>query len=141
MLRESLDAPSSGVYVNQLCFTLAETLNVPALHQAMQELVDQHPLLRTQFIWQDKLAPRQSPLQLVRQHVELPWVEEHWEPGIDSDAALAILVAGRPPAWLCPRPGAARALRHLARDVAKTHFVWTTHHLIEDGWSTPLLLQ
>ncbi|MFM7581610.1 MAG: condensation domain-containing protein, partial [Caldilinea sp.] len=135
MLFESLYAPESGVYVTQLCFTLDRRVDASALRQAWQELVDRHPILRTLFVWQ------QGPWQLVLRSAAVPWVEERWAEGIDEEASLQRwLEADRRRGFVLDQPPLMRcALLWGAGE--SVYLVWTSHHLIGDGWSLPILLQ
>ncbi|MEI6778719.1 MAG: amino acid adenylation domain-containing protein, partial [Chloroflexales bacterium] len=137
MLFEALYAPESGVYVTQLCLTLERTLNVAAFRQSWQELVSHHPMLRTCFLWERDSMP----LQLVQREVTLPWTEEQWGDGGDEGAALsAWLAADRQRGFALDQAPLMRcALLRTAGDAV--YFVWTSHHLIGDGWSLPLLMQ
>src|SRR5215218_3147580 len=47
MLFHTLDAPRSGLYVQQLVGALHEELDGPAFRQAWRWVVDRHPVLRT----------------------------------------------------------------------------------------------
>jgi surfactin family lipopeptide synthetase C len=67
MLFHTLYTPESGVYFEQLCFTLNGDdrhpgLDVAAFERAWQSLIDRHPALRTVFAWET----RDKPLQVVR---------------------------------------------------------------------------
>ena len=137
MLFEALYAPESGVYVTQLCFTLERTLNVAAFRQSWQELVSHHPMLRTCFLWERD----PTPLQLVQHEVTLLWAEEQWADGGDAAAALsAWLAADRQRGFALDHAPLMRcALLRTAGDAVS--FIWTSHHLIGDGWSLPLLMQ
>ena len=74
MLFHTLYDPESGVYFEQLNFTLHGYLNVSAFKQAWQQVVARHPVLRTFFSWEEL----DKPLQLVNEQVELPWVDYDW---------------------------------------------------------------
>src|SRR6476620_7339641 len=71
MLVDSLMAPESGVYVNQVTCTLPADLDFRLFRQAWEKLVQRHGVLRTAFLW-DGLD---EPLQVVRKQVSLSWEE------------------------------------------------------------------
>src|SRR5258706_1693450 len=75
MLFETLSAPSSGIYVEQLNCTLSGSLDAAAFERAWQRTVDRHAVLRTAFVW-EKL---EQPLQIVRQQVKLPYAYLDWQ--------------------------------------------------------------
>ena len=74
MLFHGLYNPDSEAHFGQSSFTLQGKLNIPAFKQAWQDVIDQHPLLRTLFLWER----REKPLQIVRQQVSVPFVELDW---------------------------------------------------------------
>jgi hypothetical protein len=133
MLFEALYAPTSGVYVTQLCFALAPDLDVAAFRTTWQGLVDRHAILRTLFHWERA----GEPLQLVLRQVTLPWAEEI----LGSDESLdAWLLADRQRGFALDQAPLMRVTLLRTPD-GQHHAVWTSHHLIGDGWSLPLLLQ
>ena len=74
ILFHTLYAPQSGVYFEQYTCRLHGDLNVAAFERAWQEVVKQHPALRTLFTWEQ----RDKPLQIVRQKVTLSWEHQDW---------------------------------------------------------------
>ncbi|HEX8474859.1 MAG TPA: amino acid adenylation domain-containing protein, partial [Pyrinomonadaceae bacterium] len=135
----TLYAPTSGVYVEQLSCTLRGALDVEAFKQAWQQVVDRHPVLRTAFVWKE-LA---EPIQVVRQRVKLPCVEEDWRgqsPVEQQEHLQAYLKADRERGFdLSKAPPLRVALFRLSDD--SFHFLWSYHHLVLDGWCTPLVLR
>jgi amino acid adenylation domain-containing protein len=139
MLFHSLYTPESGVYFEQLCFTLHGDLDVAAFERAWQHLIDRHPALRTVFAWET----RDKPLQVVRRHATLPWTTHNWR-DLAPDAQQRQLTA-----WL--KDDQARGfdlhqvplmrltLFRLADDTWRC--VWSFHHLLLDGWSLSLALK
>ena len=133
MLYHAIDAPGSGVYVNQFAATLrgAATLDVPAFQAAWAAVIARHSALRTLFTWEK----RQRPLQLARAVVQAPWALEDWR-HLSEDAQSAqfeaFLAADRARGFdLSKAPLLRFALIRLADDAYR--FLWTTHHLILDG--------
>ncbi len=133
MLFHSLSAPQSGMYVEQLLCSISGDLNIPAFQQAWQRVIDRHPILRTAFLYQGL----DEPLQVVRQHVELPWELQDWcalAPA-ERDARLkAFSQAESTQGFDFNRP----PLMHLV--LAKMgeqayRFIWSFHHILIDGWS------
>ncbi|MEO1132517.1 MAG: condensation domain-containing protein, partial [Cyanobacteria bacterium J06639_1] len=134
MLFHSLAAPHSGVYIGQCTCKLQGTLEPELLKRAWQTVIDRHTVLRTMFVWE-----LDEPLQLVRQQVELPWHEEDWRdcpnPTADWEDFLA---RDRAKGFaLDAAPLTSITLVRLADDTYR--LVWTCHHAIVDGWSTPAI--
>ncbi|MEM6445464.1 MAG: amino acid adenylation domain-containing protein [Cyanobacteria bacterium P01_D01_bin.123] len=134
MLFHSLTAPDSGVYIGQYTCKLRGALNPEFLKQAWQQAWDRHPILRTMFVWE-----LDEPLQIVRQQVELPWHEKDWRDRAELELARKTFLQqdrGLGFALDCA-PLTRFTLIRLSDDTYE--LVWTCHHLLTDGWSTPLI--
>jgi amino acid adenylation domain-containing protein/non-ribosomal peptide synthase protein (TIGR01720 family) len=139
MLFHTVDSPDSGVYVGQLVLTLDAELEEAAFALAWQQLVEQHAILRTAFCWQQV----ERPLQVVYASPPIPWEHRDFR-GLDRaeqrGRLAAFLAEDRRRGFdLTVAPLLRLALLRL--DAARSVFVWTSHHLLLDGWSTPLLLR
>lgn len=136
LLIETLSKPDTDAYTIQFILTLdASQLNVAAWQRAWQTVLDRHAVLRSAFYWQDL----DKPVQVVLRDVALPWEEHDWRGHADAiqwatwqDADL------KQPFALDESPLFRCNLIHA--DAATCRFVWTVHHLINDGWSYPILL-
>ncbi|MBW4716879.1 non-ribosomal peptide synthase/polyketide synthase [Saccharothrix sp. SC076] len=120
-----IDDEGPDLYLTQLTLDLTGDLDVPALRAAVTALVERHDNLRVGVRGAHAYVPGD---------VAVPWVELH---DVDPDEFLAADQRRRfdldaPPLLRC-------ALLHLADD--RFRFVLTSHHLLLDGWSTPLLIQ
>jgi amino acid adenylation domain-containing protein/thioester reductase-like protein len=139
ILFHTLYAPKSGVYVVQSCYTFSKTLNIAAFKQAWQQVTNQHPILRTSFYWKQ----HKEPFQVVNRNVQLPWQQYDWQefPISEQPKRLeAFLQADRQQGFDVSQ---APLMRLTLIQVAKEtyHFIWSSHHLILDGWSGALVLQ
>ena len=74
MLLHTIREPHGGVYHQQYTCELHGRFDAPAFKDAWQTVAQRHAALRTLYTWQR----RERPLQLVRQQIHLPWVEEDW---------------------------------------------------------------
>ncbi|WP_460207482.1 amino acid adenylation domain-containing protein [Scytonema sp. NUACC21] len=139
MLFHTLYASNSGVYFEHLNCTLKGNLNVLAFQKAWQQVVERHPVLRTAFIWEGL----DEPLQVVRQHISLPWEQHDWRslsPVEQQEQLEAFLQADRERGFdLSQAPLMRLTLIQLASDAYQ--FIWSHHHLLLDGWSLPLVLK
>jgi amino acid adenylation domain-containing protein/non-ribosomal peptide synthase protein (TIGR01720 family) len=136
LLFHSLYTPS-GEYFVQLSCTLSGEVSPEALRQAGQEVVNRHSVLRTFFVWQDL----KEPVQIVRQHVTLPWLSLDWRtlaPALQQQQLSEFLAADLARGFdLQQAPLMRFALIQVADETY--HFVWSFHHLLLDGWSMPLV--
>ncbi len=138
MLFHSLYTAGADLYVEQLTAELSGTLDEPAFTAAWRRVIERHAVLRTGFLWQEV----ERPLQLVRREVELPWTAEDWRdlPPADLESRWRdFLAADRARGFDLGRPPLLRFT--LVRVSEGDHrLVWSSHHLLFDGWCFPLLL-
>ncbi|HVT15954.1 MAG TPA: non-ribosomal peptide synthase/polyketide synthase [Thermoanaerobaculia bacterium] len=138
ILFHTLYTAGAELYVEQLTAELLGPLDVPAFAAAWQRVVERHPALRTAFLWQQEGPP----LQLVRRQAALPWRVEDWRglpPALHDALWRDLLAADRARGFDLGRPPLLRLV--LARTGAESHrLLWSSHHLLFDGWCFSLLL-
>ena len=138
MLFHTLLDPGSGAYVVQLPCRLDGPLDRGALRRAWQAVVDHHPALRTAFPWDRK----DRPLQAVLPRAEVPWAEEDWRAfdSSEQDGRLAALLdEDRRRGFDLKKAPLLRLT--LIRQAEERHLLlWTSHHLLLDGWSSAQVL-
>jgi amino acid adenylation domain-containing protein/non-ribosomal peptide synthase protein (TIGR01720 family) len=137
LLFHSLLEPGSGVYVNQLRLTLSGKLDASALRAAWQSAVSRHAVLRTGFVWRHG----GEPLQVVQRSVALPWTEQDWSGEGDYEAALAAWRAADVARGFELSQAPLLRLALFRRPDGAHDLLWTTHHLLLDGWSAARLLE
>src|SRR5579859_4493828 len=127
------------VYFSQFVCTIDQPLDAAIFRQAWQQMLVRHSILRTAFLW-DGL---EEPLQIVNQHVALPWEQWDWRDMsvAEQETRLAtFLAADRARGFdLAVAP----LLRLYLIQTAEDHytFISSSPHLVMDGWSRALLLQ
>ncbi|MCM3338070.1 amino acid adenylation domain-containing protein [Paenibacillus sp. MER TA 81-3] len=138
MLFHSIYAPSSGVYIQQVSFTMQGRLDRQAWQQAWEMLCDQHPILRTAFLWEGMSEPH----QVVYTRVTIPFTDLDWrgyEAEEQADLIAEFLQEDRVRGFaLDEAPLMRMAMIRLSDDCCQ--FIWTFHHLLLDGWSIPIIL-
>jgi amino acid adenylation domain-containing protein/non-ribosomal peptide synthase protein (TIGR01720 family) len=139
MLFHSLSAPETGVYVEQLICTLHGDLDVAAFERAWAAVLARHTVLRTLFVWNRG----EKPLQVVRRSVRLPFEQYDWR-GLshaEQERRLDDLLEKdrRRGFNLSEAPLMRLALARTAAE--RFQLLWSSHHLILDGWSVPLILK
>lgn len=139
MLFHTLLSPEACEYFEQVACTIEGDLDPDAFAAAWQSLVDRHPALRTSF-----LAERAGkPLAVVRRRVRVELDRDDLS-GLDASAQGAALEGY---VETTRRRGFALERAPLLRlglfrlGPRAFRFVLGVHHLLIDGWSTPLLFQ
>jgi non-ribosomal peptide synthase protein (TIGR01720 family) len=139
LLFHSFSASSSEIYISQFSCTLYGNLNVSALNQSLQRLIDRHPIFRTAFVWENL----EQPLQIVRQRVHLPWQQHDWQElsSTEQQAQLeSLLQADRMQGFILSQAPLMRViLIQLAENTYQ--FIWSCHHILLDGWSMALVFK
>ena len=139
MLYHSVLAPGSGVFVEQISGRIEGELVPRQLEAAFAQVVDRHAALRCAFLW-DGLD---QPLQVVRRQVSVPWQQLDWTDA-DSDETSErferLLAADRRRGFDL---GEAPLMRMtlIREPEERWRLLWSFHHLISDGWSTPIVLR
>ncbi|MEE8585879.1 MAG: condensation domain-containing protein, partial [Acidobacteriota bacterium] len=139
MLFHTLYSPSSGVYFEQQTTVIRGGLNIPAFEQAWQQALDRHPVLRSVIDWEDL----DEPLQVVLRGVQVPLIQYDWRGSSEADQNRRLsefLNADQERGFDLSQPPLMRLILIRISDDAY-YFVWSSHHILLDGWSTALLLQ
>lgn len=139
ILFHSLYQPESGVYFGQLLCVLRGDLNVSALRNSWQKVVERHPILRTCFLWKNL----KEPVQAVRKQAALSWQQMDWRSLSASEQKQQLetfLKADRQQGFdLTSAPLIRIALAQLEADTFQ--FILSHHHLVLDGWSLAIVLE
>ncbi|HKV12758.1 MAG TPA: amino acid adenylation domain-containing protein [Thermoanaerobaculia bacterium] len=139
MLLHALREPGSEVYCEQMSCAFRGELDRGALQAAWRGVVSRHSILRTGFVWEGLTEP----LQVVHREVELPFVHQLWRdvpPELVEARFAAFLREDKQRGFdLAQAPLIRLTLIELAP--GDYRFVWTTHHIVTDGWSTPVLVR
>ncbi|MDX3078421.1 non-ribosomal peptide synthetase [Streptomyces sp. MI02-7b] len=133
------DQRDVDVYITQLSLHFEGRLDVTALRASAQGLLERHPSLRTAFVQLDS----GQTVQVVAEQVELPWTEVDLG-GLGKEAqrsALADLTAqDKIERFDLTAPPLLRfSLVRLGEH--KHMLLFTSHHILLDGWSNPLILR
>jgi amino acid adenylation domain-containing protein/non-ribosomal peptide synthase protein (TIGR01720 family) len=132
------DGSESGTYVEQISCSLWGRVGIEIFQQAWQQTIDHHPALRTGFIWEGF----QEPLQIVHASACAQFVNYDWRPSsAGQQQRVEELARGDVQQGFdlsCP-PLMRFTLVQL--EPGRFEFIWTSHHLLLDGWSMALVLQ
>ncbi|BBL77218.1 non-ribosomal peptide synthetase [Methylomagnum ishizawai] len=134
LLFHALYAPEQQTYVNQLAVDI-EGLEPERFAAAWRAAVLRHPILRSGFLWRGA----ETPLQAVHFQVELPLQILDWRGTATPERLAGLRAAEHARGFDLANPPLLRLV--LVRlDQDRHHLIWTSHHLLLDGWSTSLLL-
>ncbi|MFC3960366.1 non-ribosomal peptide synthase/polyketide synthase, partial [Nocardia jiangsuensis] len=128
---------STDIYVMQAMVDLLGTVDADRLHTAAQGILDRYPNLRAGFVTDSD----GQAVQVVPERAEVPWREVDLTDRDDPAAALReLLAADQATRFDMAAPPLVRFT--LYRTAAEQyHLSITTHHVLIDGWSMPLLMQ
>ncbi|MGH3933513.1 MAG: amino acid adenylation domain-containing protein, partial [Pseudonocardiaceae bacterium] len=133
MLFHSLVDADSGAYLDQIQLRLSGVSDAQALGAAGQRVVDRTPALRSAVVWDGV----DQPLQVVHHRVTVPMAYYDWRdlPAGERDRELARVVAEDQAAGmdLTVAPLLRLIIATLTDD--QVLLVWTSHHVMLDGWS------
>ncbi|MFE7624065.1 amino acid adenylation domain-containing protein [Streptomyces sp. NPDC057509] len=134
------DSHAVDVYTAQFVFDVEGPVDVPALRAAIGALLRRHANLRVGFLHEDL----DEPVQAVAAEVPVPLEElDLTGPDPDADAPqrlTAFLAADRTRRFDLATPPLMRFT--LVRTAPGRHrLVMTSHHILFDGWSLPLLVR
>ncbi|MEM7676208.1 MAG: amino acid adenylation domain-containing protein, partial [Myxococcota bacterium] len=137
MLFHSLGSVRSGVYVQQLWWTLEGSVDLEMFVRAWDRVAARHAVLRTSFHW----AELERPYQVVHRSVRTPFIDEDLS-ALDAGAQRVrldlLLEEDRRRGFDLTEAPAVRLHRYrLAAD--RYRFVLTYHHILLDGWSVPVV--
>ncbi|QKW37354.1 amino acid adenylation domain-containing protein [Actinomadura sp. NAK00032] len=124
------DAGDADVYTAQLVLDLEGPLDAGALRTAAGTLLRRHANLRAAF-WHEDLS---RPVQVIPRTVELPW-EEVTASGAEADAVVA---RERARGFDMTAPPLLRFVL-VRMGPERSRLILTNHHILLDGWSTPVL--
>ena len=137
MLYHARATPDDTAYVGQFGCTIRGPLDEAHFVAAWTDVASTHAALRTVMVWEDV----EQPLQVVCATVQMPWTVEDWRTADGDLAARHEAFEATERARGRARDGAPLMRGALVRqrdDVWR--FVWTSHHLLLDGWSASMVL-
>ncbi|WP_157080006.1 condensation domain-containing protein, partial [Skermania pinensis] len=130
---------STDVYLTQIVLDLAGAIDPDRLRSAAQMIIDRHPNLRAAFTHDGAGYP----VQLVLDDVTVRWQEidlAHLDAVAAADEVDRLIAADQVAPFGIDRPPLMRfTLIRSGAGAAK--LVVTSHHIVLDGWSMPVLLQ
>ncbi len=138
MLLNATPGAGSDVLINQAVYRIPQALDIQRFEQAWNTVVARHTALRTIFLWENL----DEPVQVVRETVKVVVHHEDWRhlPPNQVEAQLDAFAAAELDRSRSLKKAPLMRLALLQTGDAAYYFVWSSHHLIMDRWSTPLIM-
>jgi amino acid adenylation domain-containing protein/non-ribosomal peptide synthase protein (TIGR01720 family) len=138
LLFHGLYEAGSSMHFLQLACHIRKGIAPAAFRRAWEEVVRRHAILRTAFIWEGL----KESVQVVHERVEVPWLEQDWRD---------LPVAAQKEKWekflhedrergFDFRKAPLMRLALIRTGEESYYFVWSTHHILMDGWCRPPLI-
>ncbi|GCE07389.1 non-ribosomal peptide synthetase [Dictyobacter aurantiacus] len=139
MLFHTLYTPNAGAYILQSGWELRGELNEGAFRAAWQYVIERRSILRTGFVWEGL----EKPLQVVLRSAEVPWRQHDWRgraPDEQEASWERLLEEDRGNPFALDKAPLMR-FQLVRLDERLYRFAWSYHHMLLDGWSSPLVLK
>ncbi|MEO8488703.1 non-ribosomal peptide synthase/polyketide synthase [Pseudomonas sp.] len=136
MLFHTLEAPESALYVNQMAVSVSG-LDVARFTVAWNAVIERHEILRTGFWADSQLA---EPLQVVYRSATLPVDVLDWQQREVTAQDLEALASQDCARGFELLRAPLTRLTLVQLDPQTHYLIWTSHHILMDGWSNSRLL-
>ncbi|SDU36152.1 non-ribosomal peptide synthase domain TIGR01720/amino acid adenylation domain-containing protein [Pseudomonas synxantha] len=136
MLFHTLEAPESALYVNQMAVSVSG-LDVARFTAAWNAVIERHEILRTGFWADNQLA---EPLQVVYRAASMPVETLDWQQREVSAQDLQALASQDCARGFELLRAPLTRLTLVQLDPQTHYLIWTSHHILMDGWSNSRLL-
>src|SRR2546425_5095456 len=137
MLFHALYASQAGLDVEQVGCRIHGPLDVRKFERAWQMVVARHQILRASFEWQGVAQPQQQ----IHHEVTIAIDERDWRslsPGEQQTRLTELMCSDRDQGFdLSQAPLMRLIVVRLADELH--HLLWSSHHLLLDGWSQSLV--
>ena len=139
MLFHSLYEPDADVYFVQFSCNLKGNVDTTIFEQAWQRLVEKYVVFRTAFIWE----ALSQPVQVVYRQVTVRVATFDWQhlTAQQQEQELAVFLESDQQKSLELSEAPLMRLNLIKLDKNTYQFVWSSHHLLLDGWSLSLVIK
>jgi len=135
MLLHSAADTESAYYINQVDLPV-QGLQVERFREAWQAALDRHDILRTSFHWPDD---SEHPLQVVQRHAVLDLQLLDWRAQADPEHAIEQLAAADRARGFDLARAPLQRITLIRTGEQDYRMLWTSHHILMDGWSSSRL--
>ncbi|EJZ57493.1 non-ribosomal peptide synthase [Pseudomonas fluorescens R124] len=135
MLFHTLSDNGSSLYVQQVSLPI-KGLDVERFRQAWEFVIVRQAILRTSFHWQDGLV---KPLQVVHRHAPLQMQVLDWRERETSEELIARFASDDRALGFDLAEARLQRITLLRLSDDQYQMIWTSHHILMDGWSSSRL--
>ncbi|UWF47514.1 non-ribosomal peptide synthase/polyketide synthase [Pseudomonas sp. N3-W] len=135
MLFHTLSDNGSSLYVQQVSLPV-KGLDVERFRGAWDFIIERQAILRTSFHWQDGLA---KPLQIVQHRAALQMQVLDWREREVSEAQIAEFATEDRALGFDLAQARLQRVTLLRLSDEQFQMIWTSHHILMDGWSSSRL--
>ncbi|WP_426205167.1 non-ribosomal peptide synthase/polyketide synthase [Pseudomonas sp. TWP3-1] len=135
MLFHTLSDNGSSLYMQQVSLPI-KGLDVERFRQAWEFVIVRQAILRTSFHWQDGLA---KPLQVVHRHAPLQMEVLDWRERDSSEELIAEFASNDRALGFDLADARLQRITLLRLSDEQYQMIWTSHHILMDGWSSSRL--
>lgn len=138
MLFHVLESPDSNVYMAYVSTNIEGSIDVPRLRASWEDVLTKHEALRAAFLW-DGLD---EPLQVIHASTSLPWKVDHLELGHNppSEKDISRIIEQELVEKIDISQAPLTRVRLIQLGTNQWKMIWLVHHLLVDGWCTPIIL-
>jgi NRPS condensation-like uncharacterized protein len=139
MLFHACTQKNEDILFNQSSFEISGSLNYTAFEQAWQHLVHRHSILRTAFVWQGLKKPQ----QIVRNKVDLPFsiIDLSEQNHTQQKASIDACKLNDKELGFDTLQAPLMRITLLKKHQYVHYLIWSSHHLIIDRWSIPIVFK
>ena len=140
MLFHTLMNPESGVYMEQMSFSLKGSISIEGFQKAWEHVVNQNAILRANYLWEGVT----NPIHIINQKSKLDFHVLDWRgressfEDLEKDLKSVCRTQRLEKINLGTDSLIKMTLIKLKEDTY--YFIWSYHHLLIDGWSMPMVV-
>ncbi len=137
VLAHSLISPDT--YLNQLRMVLEGSLDQLKLKAAWAAVIDRHESLRASFNW----YATPHPVQIFASHCDMPWSVHDWTDVLaeEKNSRMTTLLATDKAQGFELLKAPLMRMHLVCHSPVSHELVWSTHHLLMDGWSVSVVMR
>ena len=138
MLYHCLESSESDVYVSYIAIDLSGPVDANRLRASWQSVVNRHGSLRASYQWEGL----DEPLVVIRQDTDITWALHDWSAldSVTSSERFEQLQQSERQSSISVSAQSLQRFNLVRLSAVHWKLLWSIHHLLADGWSTPVII-